>query len=46
MRERIAALLAVDAGAVSLTASTGNLSGAEGRGLAISATALATVVRA
>jgi 2-C-methyl-D-erythritol 4-phosphate cytidylyltransferase / 2-C-methyl-D-erythritol 2,4-cyclodiphosphate synthase len=46
MRERIGALLAVDAGAVSVTASTGNLSGAEGKGLAISATALATVVRA
>jgi 2-C-methyl-D-erythritol 4-phosphate cytidylyltransferase/2-C-methyl-D-erythritol 2,4-cyclodiphosphate synthase len=46
MRERIGALLAVDDGAVSVTASTGNLSGAEGKGLAISATALASVVRA
>lgn len=46
LRERIAAVLEVDAEAVSVTASTGNLSGAEGKGLAISATALVTVVRA
>jgi 2-C-methyl-D-erythritol 4-phosphate cytidylyltransferase / 2-C-methyl-D-erythritol 2,4-cyclodiphosphate synthase len=46
MRQRIAALLTIDAEMVSVTASTGNLSGAEGRGLAISATALVTVVRA
>jgi 2-C-methyl-D-erythritol 4-phosphate cytidylyltransferase/2-C-methyl-D-erythritol 2,4-cyclodiphosphate synthase len=46
MRRRIADLLAVDAEAVSVTASSGNLSGAEGKGLAISATALVTVVRA
>ena len=46
MRQRIADLLGVDANSVSVTASTGNLSGAEGGGRAISATALATVVRA
>ena len=45
MRESIAALLGIDTDAVAVNASTGNLIGAEGRGLAISATAHATVVR-
>jgi 2-C-methyl-D-erythritol 4-phosphate cytidylyltransferase / 2-C-methyl-D-erythritol 2,4-cyclodiphosphate synthase len=46
MRARIAELLAIDLGLVSVTASTGNLSGAEGSGRAISATALVSVVAA
>jgi len=46
MRARIAELLAIDPGLVSVTASTGNLSGAEGSGRAISATALVSVVAA
>lgn len=46
MRTSIAGLLGIDPAAVSVTASTGNLSGAEGTGRAISATALVTVVRA
>jgi 2-C-methyl-D-erythritol 4-phosphate cytidylyltransferase/2-C-methyl-D-erythritol 2,4-cyclodiphosphate synthase len=45
MRDGIAALLAIDPGAVSVNASTGNLIGPEGRGLAISATAYVSVVR-
>lgn len=45
MRARIAELLAIDSGLVSVTASTGNLSGAEGSGRAISATALVSVTR-
>jgi 2-C-methyl-D-erythritol 4-phosphate cytidylyltransferase/2-C-methyl-D-erythritol 2,4-cyclodiphosphate synthase len=46
MQEQIASLLTLEPGAVSVTASTGNLSGAEGGGRAISATAFVTVVRA
>lgn len=46
MRGRIAELLAIDSGLVSVTASTGNLSGAEGSGRAISATAIVSVVKA
>ena len=46
MRQRVAELVAVDPAAVSITASTGNLSGAEGGGRAIAATALVTVARA
>ncbi len=46
MRLRIADLLGLDGWAVSLTASSGNLTGPEGAGLAISATASATIGRA
>ena len=45
MRERIAALLGIDVGAVNVQASTGNLSGDVGAGRVISASAIATVVR-
>jgi 2-C-methyl-D-erythritol 4-phosphate cytidylyltransferase/2-C-methyl-D-erythritol 2,4-cyclodiphosphate synthase len=44
MGARIAQLLAIDSALVSVTASTGNLSGAEGSGRAIFATALVSVV--
>ena len=43
MRDRIAALLGLDPGAVNVKASTGNLDGAEGAGRSISALAVATV---
>jgi 2-C-methyl-D-erythritol 2,4-cyclodiphosphate synthase len=46
MRAAIAALLEVDLGAVSVKASTGNLSGDAGAGRTIEAEAIATVVRA
>lgn len=46
MRAVIAATLATAVDSVSLTASSGNLSGPEGKGLAISATAVVTMVRA
>ena len=46
MRQRIAELVGVEPDDVSVTASTGNLSGAEGSGRAISATALVTVAKA
>jgi 2-C-methyl-D-erythritol 4-phosphate cytidylyltransferase / 2-C-methyl-D-erythritol 2,4-cyclodiphosphate synthase len=46
MRVAIANLLALEPEAIAVTASTGNLIGAEGHGLGISATALVTVVRA
>ena len=46
MRDVIAGALGIGPAYVSVTASTGNLSGAEGKGLGISATAMATVVRA
>ena len=46
MRQRIAELAGVEPDDVSVTASTGNLSGAEGSGRAISATALVTVAKA
>ena len=46
MRERIATLLSLKPEDVSVNASTGNLSGAEGGGRAISATALVSVVKA
>jgi 2-C-methyl-D-erythritol 4-phosphate cytidylyltransferase/2-C-methyl-D-erythritol 2,4-cyclodiphosphate synthase len=45
MRSTIAGLLGVDVAQVSVTASSGNLSGAEGRGLAVSASGLVKVVR-
>jgi 2-C-methyl-D-erythritol 4-phosphate cytidylyltransferase/2-C-methyl-D-erythritol 2,4-cyclodiphosphate synthase len=45
MRVSIAGLLGIDSAAVSVTASSGNLIGAEGGGRAISATALVSVVR-
>jgi 2-C-methyl-D-erythritol 2,4-cyclodiphosphate synthase len=43
MRDEIAALLRLDASAVNVKASTGNLDGAEGAGRSISALAIATV---
>ena len=43
MRDRIAALLGLDPGAVNVKASTGNLDGAEGAGRSISALVVATV---
>jgi 2-C-methyl-D-erythritol 2,4-cyclodiphosphate synthase len=46
MRQRIAELVGIAPDVVSVTASTGNLSGAEGSGRAISATALVSVVKA
>ena len=45
MRDRLAALLGVQSSSVSISASTGNLYGAEGAGLAISATCLVAVHR-
>jgi len=45
MREVIAGLLDLEAGAVAVKASTGNLSGDEGAGRVIAATALVSVVR-
>jgi 2-C-methyl-D-erythritol 4-phosphate cytidylyltransferase/2-C-methyl-D-erythritol 2,4-cyclodiphosphate synthase len=45
MRSAIAALLALDPGAVSVKASSGNLDGPEGAGRSISALAIATVER-
>jgi 2-C-methyl-D-erythritol 4-phosphate cytidylyltransferase / 2-C-methyl-D-erythritol 2,4-cyclodiphosphate synthase len=45
MGQRIAELVGVEPEDVSVTASTGNLSGAEGSGRAISATALVTVAK-
>jgi 2-C-methyl-D-erythritol 4-phosphate cytidylyltransferase / 2-C-methyl-D-erythritol 2,4-cyclodiphosphate synthase len=45
MRERVAELLGVVPPAIALTASSGNLTGPEGAGLAISATASVTLVR-
>jgi 2-C-methyl-D-erythritol 4-phosphate cytidylyltransferase/2-C-methyl-D-erythritol 2,4-cyclodiphosphate synthase len=45
MREAISALLDLDAGAVAVKASTGNLSGDEGAGRVISATAIVSMVR-
>ena len=45
MREAIAALLGLDASAVSVKASTGNLSGDAGAGRVIEAEAIATVAR-
>jgi 2-C-methyl-D-erythritol 2,4-cyclodiphosphate synthase len=43
MRDAIAGLLAVDAGKVSVKASTGNLDGSEGAGRSISTLALAAI---
>jgi 2-C-methyl-D-erythritol 4-phosphate cytidylyltransferase/2-C-methyl-D-erythritol 2,4-cyclodiphosphate synthase len=43
MRERVATVLGLDPGAVSVKASTGNLDGSEGAGRTISALAIATV---
>ena len=45
MRDAVAGLLALDAGAVSVKASTGNLSGDAGAGRVIEAEAVATVAR-
>lgn len=45
MRERIAALLGLDADAVNVQASTGNLAGDVGAGRVIAASAVATVAR-
>lgn len=45
MRDRLAQLLGTDSAAVAVTASTGNLTGAEGAGRVIAATALVAVVR-
>jgi 2-C-methyl-D-erythritol 4-phosphate cytidylyltransferase/2-C-methyl-D-erythritol 2,4-cyclodiphosphate synthase len=45
MRDEVARLLATEAGNVSITASTGNLYGAEGAGLVISATCVVLVHR-
>jgi 2-C-methyl-D-erythritol 2,4-cyclodiphosphate synthase len=45
MRDVIAGLLDLEAGAVAVKASTGNLSGDEGAGRVIAATALVSVVR-
>jgi 2C-methyl-D-erythritol 2,4-cyclodiphosphate synthase len=45
MADAMATLLAIDAEAVAVTASTGNLSGDEGAGRVISATALVTLLR-
>jgi 2-C-methyl-D-erythritol 2,4-cyclodiphosphate synthase len=45
MRERIAALLGVETGAVNVQASTGNLAGDVGAGRVIAATAVATIRR-
>jgi 2-C-methyl-D-erythritol 4-phosphate cytidylyltransferase/2-C-methyl-D-erythritol 2,4-cyclodiphosphate synthase len=45
MRDRVATLLGTDADGVAIVASTGNLSGSEGAGRVIRATALVTVVR-
>ena len=45
MQEKIASLVGTEAGSVAVTASTGNLSGPEGAGRAIRATALVTVIR-
>ncbi|HSH22092.1 MAG TPA: 2-C-methyl-D-erythritol 2,4-cyclodiphosphate synthase, partial [Candidatus Caenarcaniphilales bacterium] len=45
MRQRIAEVLHIDAPAVAVTASTGNLAGPEGAGGVLSASALVTVVR-
>ena len=45
MREAVAALLEVDASAVSVKASTGNLSGDAGGGRVIEAEAVATIAR-
>ena len=44
MRDRIAALLGLEAEAVSVKASTGNLDGSDGAGRTMSATAIVTVV--
>ena len=44
MRAAIATLTGLDAGAVNVKASTGNLDGSEGAGRTISALALATLV--
>jgi len=46
MRGAIAELLGLDAAAVGVTASTGNLAGSDGAGSSISATAVATLERA
>jgi 2-C-methyl-D-erythritol 2,4-cyclodiphosphate synthase len=45
MRDAIAAMLGSGSGSVAISASTGNLSGPEGAGLVIRATALVTVHR-
>jgi 2-C-methyl-D-erythritol 4-phosphate cytidylyltransferase / 2-C-methyl-D-erythritol 2,4-cyclodiphosphate synthase len=45
MRERIAALLTLDASAVNVKASSGNLDGPDGAGRSISAIAIATIER-
>jgi 2-C-methyl-D-erythritol 4-phosphate cytidylyltransferase/2-C-methyl-D-erythritol 2,4-cyclodiphosphate synthase len=45
MRDRLAELLGTDSSAVAVTASSGNLTGAEGAGRVISATALVAMVR-
>lgn len=45
MRDRLAQLLGTDSAAVAVTASTGNLTGAEGAGRVIAASALVAVVR-
>ena len=45
MRDRIAELLGLEARAVNVQASTGNLSGDVGAGRVISASAVATVTR-
>ena len=44
MRAAIATLTGLDAGAVNVKASTGNLDGSEGAGRTVSALALATLV--
>jgi 2C-methyl-D-erythritol 2,4-cyclodiphosphate synthase len=43
MRDAIAAVLGLDAGAVNVKASTGNLAGDEGAGRSIAARAVATL---
>ena len=45
MRQRIANLVGIEPNEVSVTASTGNLSGAEGSGRAIGSTALVAVAK-
>jgi 2-C-methyl-D-erythritol 4-phosphate cytidylyltransferase/2-C-methyl-D-erythritol 2,4-cyclodiphosphate synthase len=45
IQEKIAALVGTEAGSVAVTASTGNLTGPEGAGRVIRATALVTVIR-
>jgi 2-C-methyl-D-erythritol 4-phosphate cytidylyltransferase / 2-C-methyl-D-erythritol 2,4-cyclodiphosphate synthase len=45
MQAKIAALIGTEAGSVAVTASTGNLTGPEGAGRSIRATALVTVIR-